>query len=159
MVCKRGPPLLSHLPRTFPILLHSCGCSSGFPNALHDHRDSLDLPRAQAKHLCFSSSSRKLLPILPFNKTKQNKKTQKNKKTKRKRKTRKDSKEPIGLPGDSEGPSEILRAPKENRCIVTPPGGKLTPPRTRRRHPDGVVPTESERTASDVLHLGKLEGT
>jgi hypothetical protein len=50
-----------------------------------------------------------------------------------------------------------LRASKENRCTVTP-GGKLTHPRARERHPAGGG-GELERMASDVLHLGKLEGT
>lgn len=48
MVCKRGPPLQSHLFQAFPIPLHNCGCSSGTSNVLLCPRDSLDLPRVQA---------------------------------------------------------------------------------------------------------------
>lgn len=65
MVCKRGPPLQSHLFQAFPTLLHNCGCSSGTSNVLLCPRDSLDLPRVQANTPVLLSFPREAPSYIP----------------------------------------------------------------------------------------------
>lgn len=64
MVCKRGPPLQSHLFQAFPIPLHNCGCSSRTSNVLCP-RDSLGLPRVQANTPVLLSFPREAPSYIP----------------------------------------------------------------------------------------------